>query len=42
MRSFCRYGEGRSLETGLIGAVGNNEFRAAAKVESVAVRSRGM
>jgi len=41
-RSFCSYSEGASLETGLIGAVDNNEFRAAAKVESVAVRSRGI
>src|ERR1700733_7554398 len=41
MRSFCSYSEGAALETGLIGAVGNNEFRAAAKIESVAVRSRG-
>src|ERR1700722_2128287 len=42
MSSFCSYREGGSLETGLIGAVGNNEFRAAAKVESVAVGSRGI
>src|SRR3984957_3687682 len=42
MRSFWSYSEGGSLEAGLIGAVGNNEFRAAAKVESVAVGSRGI
>src|ERR1700761_713580 len=34
MRSLRRDSEGASLETGLIGAVNDNVFRAAAKVES--------
>src|SRR3984885_4828092 len=33
-RSLHSYSEGTSIETGLIDAVGNNEFRAAAEVES--------
>src|ERR1700733_14549778 len=36
-RSFCSDSEATSLETGLVGAVGNNEFRAAPKNENVAV-----
>src|ERR1700678_1454755 len=40
-RSFCSYSKGTSIETGLIGAVGDNQFRAATEVESEAVGSRG-